>query len=171
MNIEEKIIEQRTSEALKKNLMGQSGKIYLIAKFLGSSITKQSDDTNFLNYDPWEDDPDKIPILSDDVTSYDVGYAFDGLRRGLHLEIVCNDYDMSIKLHYEGYCYYHEEDNALLRYYPYETLEKIIDSLYEVVENKIQETYIKMRQEEVKLAPELEKAEIQRLRDKWGNII
>ena len=112
-----------------------------------------------------------IPILPEDASSYDIGYFFDGLSRGLHLEIVCHDYEGTIKVNYNGYCYYHEENNALSRYYPYEPLEKLIDSLYTVVEDKIQKKYVEMKKQEMKEAPVLEQIEIQKLREKWGNII
>lgn len=171
MNIEEKIIEQRTAEAIQKNLMGQNGKLYLIAKFLGHAITKQSEGSHILEYDAWEDDPDLIPTLPEDASSYDTGYFFDGLSRGLHLEIVCNDYEGTIKLSYNGYPYYHEENNGLLRYRPDTNLEKIIDSLYSVVEDKIRIKYQEMKRQEMKEAPALENLELQKLREKWGDII
>ena len=171
MNVEEKIREQRTNEAIQKNFMGQQGKIYLIAKFLGSPITKQTDSESMLPWDYLPEENNEILILGEDSTSYDIGYFLDGLQRGLNIEIFCNDYEGTIKLKWEGYTYYEEESNALLRYYPYPPLEKIVDSLYGVVEQKIQYQYQELRKKEIKQAPELEKSELERLRDKWGNII
>lgn len=171
MDVEEKIREQRTNEAIQKNYMGQQGKIYLIAKFLGTPITKQTDSVGMLPWDYLPEENDEIQILGEDSNSYDIGHFFDGLNRGLNLEIICHDYDGTIKLKWEGYTYYEEENNTLVRYYPYPPLEKIVDSLYTVVEDRIKQQYEKLRKEEIRQAPALERAEIERLRDKWGNII
>jgi hypothetical protein len=171
MNIEDRILEQRTAEAIRKNLMGQQGKIYLIAKVLGQAITHQSEGGNFLSYDMFTEDVDAIPILADDATSHDVGYTFDGLSRGLNINIICKDYEGEIKLFWDGYCYYHEDNNVLQRYVPNGALEKILDSLYTVVENRIHEEYRKMKKKEIQEAPKLEREEIERLRDKWGDIL
>ena len=171
MGVEDRIIEIRTSEAIRKNLMGQEGKLYLIAKFMGHAITKQSQDISYLNFEMFNEDPDTIPIMDSDVTSYDIGYTFDGLSRGLNLEILCKDYEGVIKMSWEGKFYYHEENNSLQRYVPDERLEKIIDSLYNVVEQRIQEEYRKIKKQEIKEAPKLEQEELRRLRDKWGDAI
>jgi hypothetical protein len=171
MNVEERIIEQRTLEAIRKNLMGQQGKLYLIAKVLGNAITQQSAGGNFLNFDMFNEDPDTIPILEDDATSHDIGYVFNGLSRGLNIEIICKDYEGVIKLTWDGFCYYHEEANVLMKYVPNDKLEKMVDSLFTVVENKVQEEYRRLKKQEIKEAPKLEQEELRRLRDKWGDII
>ena len=173
MNIENRIIEQRTAEAMQKNLMGQQGKLYLIAKFLGHAILKQSDPDNILYYDGMYDEfnDNNIPIMDDSVSSYEVGYNFDGLSRGINLNIMCNDQMSTIKMYYDGYCYYEEENNQLSRYVPNALIEKQIDSLYLVVEEKVKEMYRKMKAEEIKKASKIEKEEIRRLREKWGDIL
>lgn len=173
MNIENRIIEQRTAEAMQKNLMGQQGKLYLIAKFLGHAIIHQSEGENTLYYDGMYDQLEEttIPIMDDNVSSYEIGYNFDGLTRGINLNIMCNDQLSTIKLYYDGYCYYEEENNQLLRYVPNGLIEKQIDSLYGVVEEKVKEKYRQMKVEEIKEASKIEKEEIRRLREKWGNIL
>jgi hypothetical protein len=174
MNIENRIVEQRTAEAIQKNLMGKQGKLYLISKVLGSPIVTQSDSGNFLDYE-WmyglNEDYDALPVMDDSVTSHEVGYNFDGLTRGINLNIMCNDYSDTIKLYYDGYCYYEEESNQLLRYVPNTLIESHIDSLFGAAENKVREQYRNAKAAEIKEASKLEREELARLRDKWGNII
>lgn len=173
MNIENRIVEQRTAEAMQKNLMGQQGKLYLIAKFLGHAILRQSEGDNLLYYDGMFDDLNEttIPIMDESITASEIGYNFDGLSRGINLNIMCNDQLSTIRMYYDGYCFYEEENNQLLRYVPNDLIEKQIDSLYVVVEEKVKDKYRKMKAEEIKEASKIEKEEIRRLRNKWGDII
>jgi len=102
----EKVIrEKRTIEATGKNFMGITGKMGTIAKVLGSPIIRQGSGMMDVSYmeDPFEvieserektmsgqDGPemwrDEIQEM-DDAATQDEGWVFDGLSRGMHLEI------------------------------------------------------------------------------------
>jgi len=171
MDIEEKIREQRTLEAISKNLMGFEGKLFLIARFLGDPITSQTSDQTWLETDDfWSEDTDNLPIFSEDESFADIGYVYNGLSDGLHLEIICQENQSTIKVYYEGHLYYEEEQGTLNRYFPYEILEKHIDNLYERVEKKIQILVKKEKPNQEKQIKKMEFNEVRRLREKWGNI-
>src|SRR4051812_28705772 len=107
-SIKENVIrEKRTIRAAKENLMGPSGKLGIILQAFGSPIIRQGSglvDTNFLQ-NPFEEGPhteyqptisgqdgpvsyhDEILDAKDEYT-YNEGLHFDGLSRGMHLEIV-----------------------------------------------------------------------------------
>jgi hypothetical protein len=170
MNIEEKIREQRTFEATAKNLMGMEGKFYLIARFLGDPITSQSSDQTFLETDElWDDD--EMPSFSDDDIFSDIGYVYNGLSNGIHLEIICKENEGTIKVYFEGYLYYEEELGNLNRYIPYPPLEKHIENIYSRVEEKVKYMIKKEKPIQEKQIKKMEFDEIRKLREKWGNII
>jgi hypothetical protein len=172
MNIEEKIKEQRTFEATAKNLMGMEGKFYCIARFLGDAITTQSTDQTFLESDDfWSLDTDELPSFSDEEVFSDIGYVYNGLSDGIHLEIICKEAESSIKVFFEGYLYYEEDQGSLLRYYPYPILEKHIENLYNRVEEKVKYLIKKEKPNQEKQIKKMEFDEIRKLREKWGNII
>jgi hypothetical protein len=170
MNIEEKIREQRTFEATAKNLMGMEGKFYLIARFLGDAITNQSTDQTFLDTDElWEED--EMPSFSEDDIFSDIGYIYNGLSNGIHLEIICKENEGTIKAYFEGYLYYEEEQGILNRYVPYERLEKYIENLYSKVEEKVKYIIKKEKPIQDKKIKKMEFDEIRKLREKWGDVI
>jgi len=170
MNIEEKIREQRTFEATAKNLMGMEGKFFLIARFLGDAITSQSTDQTFLETDDFYEENDMPSFSENDIFS-DIGYIYNGLSNGIHLEIICKENEGTIKVYFEGYLYYEEEQGTLNRYVPYEPLEKHIENLYSRVEEKVKHILKKEKPIQEKQIKKMEFDEIRKLREKWGNII
>ena len=170
MNIEEKIREQRTFEATAKNLMGMEGKFFLIARFLGDAITSQSTDQTFLETDDFYEENDMPSFSENDIFS-DIGYIYNGLSNGIHLEIICKENEGTIKVYFEGYLYYEEEQGTLNRYVPYEPLEKLIENLYSRVEEKVKHILKKEKPIQEKQIKKMEFDEIRKLREKWGNII
>ena len=89
---ENQIKEKRTIEASKKNMMGKNGKLGMILKHFGETIVSQegmfSDVSYFDHF--WEDgeeDDESMQTFEEGSLSRDVGSFFDGLSRGMHLEI------------------------------------------------------------------------------------
>lgn len=173
MNIEARIIEQRTNEATKKNYLGMEGKIYRIAKYLGFEIIKDSGYSETLDFDGMFDDPDPnhIPILDENTVSYNIGFSYDGLKYGNNIEIVCNDYEQTTKVYYKGYLVYHEEQGALQAFVPLKEWENLIEDLYKKVEDKIKQKIETIKKEEEQVVAELAQHELQKLRRKWGDIL
>lgn len=171
MEFEERIREQRASEALQKNLSGQEGKIFLISKILGETIYKENYEAEYLNFEDTFDDENTLPTFSDDSGSIVVGHFYDDLRRGNHLEINFSEYNSAIKLFYRGYLQYHEENGVLLTYVPNNNWEKIVDDLFKMVEEKVKNLMIKRKIAEHEAFPAIKEQEINRLRSKWGDFI
>lgn len=172
MSIESRIQEQRTNEAIKKNYMGMEGKIYLIAKYVGDEIVKQTEAPEILDFDSiYETDPVGIPYLDEESYSTVQGYHYNGLSNGLHLEITTSEYENSIKVYYKSYIVYHEEGGNLVVFIPHQGWEEIIDKMYQQVQDRIKAIHEKMKKDEEKLLQKLEKEELDRLRNKWGNLL
>ncbi len=170
MSIEARIKEQRTIEATKKNLIGMEGKIYLIARFIGSEIVYQSEEQSTL--DDYYDQSDEytIPVIDDSTISNVVGYSFSGLNYGHNLEIFTEDYSMTIKLYYEGRIVYKESSGELESYAPHDSWEKVIDYFYEIADKKIKK-YLEDKEKREKMEMQsLKKNAIEDLESKWGNL-
>lgn len=173
MDLEKRIAEQRTTEAIKKNLMGYEGKIFLISKFLGQELVKQNEEAESYDFDSIYEIPEEntFPTFSDESYSYSIGHSFDGLGYGYHLNILFVDYETSIKLWHEGYLKYHEEAGNILLYNPNGDWERIVNNLFEIAELKIKEKIKQFKIEEKKSFANLKNHELQRIRDKWGDIL
>jgi len=173
MDLEKRIAEQRTTEAIKKNLMGYEGKIFLISKFLGHELVKQNEEAESYDFDSIYEMPEEnsFPTFSDESYSYSIGHSFDGLGYGYHINILFVEYEASIKLWHEGYLRYHEEAGNILLYNPSGNWEQIVNNLFEITEIRIKEKIAQVKIDEKKSFATHKNSELQRIRDKWGNII
>lgn len=172
MSIESRIQEQRTNEAIKKNYMGMEGKLYLIAKYAGDEIVKQSETPEILDFDSiYETDPVGIPYLDEESYSTVLGYNFNGLSNGLHLEITTSEYENKITVYYKSYLVYQEEGGNLISFIPHQSWEEIIEKMYKQVQDRLKEKFKKIQKEEEQLLQKMEKDEIDKLRSKWGGIV
>lgn len=172
MDIEDRIREQRTNEAIHKNLVGFEGKLFLIAKILGYPITKQSDEQTILETDDfWNINEDEIPTFDDNVSFHDIGYFYDGLSSANRIEIICKEHEGTIKVTYKGFVCYEEESGLLLKYVPNQEWEDIVERLYKVVEERIKAKYEEYKAEQKVNIHKAEKEELERLRKKWGDIV
>jgi hypothetical protein len=169
MDIEQRIIEQRTTEATKKNLIGYEGKLYLIARFLGDEIIKQSEEQQFLNYEDFEEE--EIQTLDENTVTTKLGYFYTGTKHANNIEIYTDDYFGEIRVFYKGILCYKETGGVLETYVPHDLWEKTIEDLYTIIQPKIKK-YIKTKaieeQTNLKIA---EDNTISELRKKWGDII
>jgi len=131
----EKIREERTLLAYRKNLMGQGGKLGIIAKTLGQPImAEMGTDVTWME-DPYAIyDADDIPMFMDDPCATPIGWIWDGLREGIHLEIRMDGFKNELTCDYKGYRVYQEENGMLMAYAPRHPIvgewEHIIDDLF-----------------------------------------
>jgi len=151
---EKAIQEKRTLEAIKRNLMGPSGKIGLIVQTLGHPIIRQGGGLYDVNYlDNFDDSVETEfettasgqlgPMMSKDelLESADLhieeqGYVFDGLNRGMHIEVHYWYNNQQIDVNYRGYLVYKELIGELLTYAPFPEWEQMIDTLYKIAKDK-----------------------------------
>jgi hypothetical protein len=191
----EKVIrERRTSLAVKNNMMGPSGKIGIIVKALGNPIMSQGSsyvDTYYLE-DPyadftdteyektlsgqngpvaWQDrileDESGAGVVSDDNPNF-LGYVFDGLSRGIHIEIQYMRHEHTLKVYYKGYEVYKEIAGELEAYNPFPEWEESINKLYKNAKEKSKEI---KEQEFAEFSEAVERKKTsfwQRLRMRWG---
>jgi hypothetical protein len=167
---QERVIrEKRTIEATRKNLMGPSGKLGFIARFLGSPIIRQGSglfDQSFLE-DPYSHPMETIPE-SEDVETYEQGYVFDGLSRGMHIEVKYAKAEKRLWCTYKGYLVYSEISGDLEGYAPFEEWENMIDRLYKVAKDKKKKLELDMEPLVEQVAHRKKQAFWQKLRFKWG---
>ena len=184
----EKVIkEQRTSMAVSRNLMGPAGKIGIILKAFGNPIMSENSgmyDVNYLD-DSFGDDVDtkfestasgqngpvtwRDEILDNSEGAGDcIGYVFDGLSRGIHIEIQTRKYEHSLTVHYKGYEVYKEVAGELESYAPATEWEDVINRLYKNAkikqEQMKEEDYIDMK----KLLDRKKETFWERLKSRWG---
>lgn len=154
--LEARIREQRTLEANKKGLVGASGKIGVVLRMLGQDIIAQSQNEGFSVLPEEEPQEPKnnsefmsrIPIMDvDGVSRPDseewaemgeanfsytrkVGMHFDGLGRGMHMEIQYDEERSELSLLYKGYLAYREVMGEIDTYVPNEEWEGWVERLY-----------------------------------------
>ncbi len=188
MNDKENVIrEKRTNLAIKNNLMGPSGKFGIILQAFGSPITRQGSglfDTNYLNTnyeDPvyteygstmsGQDGPvayrDEILDNIDDFVVNE-GLMFDGLSRGIHLDITYWHVTNEMKVFYRGYSVYREVAGELYAYAPFSDWEDPIERLYKAAKEKMKNMK-KIEQAELQEAVTHKKQQFwHNLRMRWG---
>lgn len=130
---EQMIREQRTIDAMKKGFMGADGKLARIARMMGHPIHRHGTSNfnqTFLD-DPYELPSDDLPVMDEDEMSYQIGFYFDGLGRGMQLEIVWLSEFREIKCRYRGRVVYRESGGELDGFAPGEEWETIVEKLYE----------------------------------------
>lgn len=197
--VEQKIREQRSLEANKKALVGQTGKIGTVLRIFGDPIIAQIEgggyvDTNYLeNYEDFKEEPKNnidlmkdIPVINmghnerpigeewseiGDPKSFgiqQIGFHFDGLSRGMHMEIKYDEFDSELSLTYKGYLVYKETKGEIQAYVPIPEWEQWIDSLYKKAKEKQRIIKEKEFEENVK-ETEVKKNEwIQKMISRWG---
>jgi hypothetical protein len=181
------IREKRTIEATKKNLMGPSGKFGTILQAFGAPVMRHGSglfDVNYLD-DPYEDSPyteyssmmsDQVGpvaykdelLMAGDENVYTEGLVFDGLSRGMHLDITYWHDTNEIKVSYRGHLVYHEVAGELNAYAPFPEWENLIERLSKAAKDRVKQM---KEQKEVNLAERIhadKRAFWQRLRTRWG---
>lgn len=169
MNYEKNIKEARTIEAMKNGYMGVGGKFTQISKYLGEPIIKQggiySESTTYETFDFEEDN---IKTMDENEQTYQIGWQFDGLSRGINLSIIIINHLSEISVYYEGYIVYKEVSGELESYVPTPNWEDSIKKLFEEMQKKqkIQNARsINAKNQNIK---NQKNNILQKMREKWG---
>ena len=170
MNIENKIKEKRLAEALNKDFFGPQGKLSVICQVLGDPIIEDffDGDQSELLYFNVEEENEAKTFSEDHMTSL-LGYFYDGLNTGNHLEIKYLIQENEIKLYHKGYLKYHELANELLSYIPEKEWESYIDNIFIKSREKLKHINIQKLKEQDLRAEKMKKDLIDKIRSKWGN--
>lgn len=172
----EKLVkEQRLSEATRKNLVGLEGKFGTILKYLGDSIIGHSQggggglfESNPMS-DVWDIEEDEsIPTADLDDNVMEEGMHFDGLRRGIHLEIIYKIASKEIAVLFEGYDVYRESEGELICYIPSERWESIIDKLFKIAKGKEVKHKVESKKRNEAEAEKLKSNFLKHLKKAWG---
>lgn len=102
-----------------------------------------------------------------DAGSYDtmvIGWHFDGLSRGMHMEIKYDDMISELSLHHKGYLSYKEIKGEIVCYVPGAEWEGWIDTLYKSAKE------IRRRQQEEDFEKKVKEAEVNKS-EWWRGII
>lgn len=188
MSDKESVIrEKRTIEATKKNLMGPAGKFGRILEAFGTAVIRQGSgmiDTNYLE-DPFAESvhteyastlsgqngplayKDEILDANDEFVVNE-GLLFDGLGRGIHLEIKYWYATNEMTVSYRGYIVYKEIAGELSAYAPFPEWESATDTLYMAAKNKLSKTKKIDEQEMTEKINKKKKQFWQELRLRWG---
>ena len=174
MEIQNKIKEQRTVEAIKKDFMGSQGKLAMICKAFGSPIIYDNsvfEEANTLDIDDgfYDKEESEVKTFEEGHASYEVGYWYDGVNLGNGLEIKFLFYESEIKLYYKTYMRYHEISNTLISYNADGDWEKIIDDLYYHAKKKIIEKNKKTTEVNKIIKEKNNKNLIDEIRKNWGS--
>ena len=181
------IREKRTIEATKKNLIGPTGKFGVILKAFGTPVVRHGTslvDSSFL-HDPYEDfvEEDFASTASgqlgpltyrneiktaDSDFSQNEGVIFDGLSRGMHLEIVYWHADNQLKVSYKGYPVFVEIAGELEAYAPFDEWESLIERLFVAAKQKIKQINKDQEIEKNKNIEMRKNTFLQNIRMRWG---
>ena len=139
-----RIKEQRLIDATQKGLTGLDGKIGTILKGMGEPIIVHEGGrheelfgiimptfTSTPMEDPYAldgEDQNELPEF-DETEPVQIGWIFDGLSRGVHMEIKYMMDTKELTLTYKGYLVYAEEAGELKCYVPHKEWEEKIEQL------------------------------------------
>ena len=184
--LEARIREKRLAEATKKGLTGPAGKIGTVLRMLGSPIVGQTEDVSYLNLDGREEDAG-MPVMdvdgvqrptgaewsdSDVVPTpygiHELGRHFDGLSRGMHMEIIYKDESSEMSLYHRGYLVYREVQGDLQCYVPSDEWEGWVSSLFKVAKKAQREEKEREFQERVRDADRAKQSWLRDLASRWG---
>jgi len=97
-----------------------------------------------------------------------LGWVFDGLSRGLHLEIVYRVDKKELKVVFKGNVVFREVNGELLAYNPYDEWEMPLENLYNFAKTK-EKSSTKQEKQDMSVAAESNKSSwLQKMKEKWG---
>lgn len=143
-------IEDRKAAATVAKL---TSKMKHIVKYLGEELVGlgfgTTGDISIESYDrgiQYEEieSEDGIPTMDGSEGSHVISYFFDGLSRGMNLQIYYDPNDESVKATYHGILVYLELQGTIQTYVPHSSWESHVNSLFQVAEKtaKIKEAQI-----------------------------
>lgn len=167
-NYEARLKEQRTNEATVNNYIGSGGKIALVAKRLGQPIYDQGGGMVSIRYleDPLADH-EEIPTMEEFDQSYEIGYLFDGLSRGVNMSILYQDFHREITVRYEGKVVYKELAGELDGYVPGPWELKLAEFVKAATRMERMEKPSERRRM-IEKSNKRKKKILEELKDKWG---
>jgi hypothetical protein len=176
---EKAIREKRTILAASKNLVGLAGKLGTIARYLGHPIRYQGssladsrslDDYMGEPYDVYAQNQETpLPTFDAEADFIEtIGYVFDGLSRGIHMEIKYIDDTKALTVYWKGYLVYREIAGDLFAYAPFDEWEDKISKLYEQSKKIAIRVQGEKRAADEEEARKNQKSFLQRLRLRWG---
>ena len=97
-----------------------------------------------------------------------LGWSFDGLSRGVHMDMKYLKNNSELVVNYKGYKVYHEANGELNVYTPNDEWENKVDQLF-VSAKKLDEKNRKIdKVERIEEAKKEKKSWVQKLKDTWG---
>ena len=184
--LEARIKERRLAEATKKGLTGATGKIGVVLRALGSPIVSQAEDASYIDLEGREEERG-IPVMDiegvqrptgpewSDPDSFathhsvhEIGRHFDGLGRGMHMEILYKDESSEMSVYHRGYLVYKEAQGDLQCYVPSDEWEGWISSLFKVAKKAQREEKEREFQERVDEAARAKKSWLAEIASRWG---
>lgn len=164
---QDRIKEQRLIEATHKDYMGPDGKIAVVLRNLGTPIMSHGSPLFEVTEmdDPYQIDEEGLPCFDEYEDTAKIGMIFDGISRGIHMEIKQIEYN--ITLSYKGYKVFEEDRGDLMCYNPGEW-EEHLERLYKVAwptekENRKHKKIIKAAKAEYK-----KNSWIEEMKRTWG---
>jgi hypothetical protein len=113
----------------------------------------------------WRDERDYIKTPQ---STHDMGFHFDGLSRGMHLEIKCITDTKEITVHHQGYLVYKETAGSLEAYSPSDDWEGKIDRLFVVAQQKDDRKRAEEKQENLELDRLERRGWVEKMKERWG---
>jgi hypothetical protein len=117
----------------------------------------ESTPADFLGDPIEEESSEDLPVFDEEEMTAIAGHAFDGLSRGMHLEI--KNLENRLSVTYKGFPVYLEESGDLQRYVPFQEWEDQIERLYKVA--------AKLRKEDKKVKKGMKEQVAERAKNKW----
>lgn len=111
----------------------------------------------------WSEPRERTEYVTDAI-----GWHFDGLNRGMHLEIKYEDLNKELTVTYRGHQVYHEAGGELRGYAPTPEWEDWVETLYRVAEKMDLAERRKVRQEELDQARRKKESWWAKTRKRWG---
>jgi hypothetical protein len=96
------------------------------------------------------------------------GWFFDGLSRGIHMEIKYDEWGKTLLVRYKGYEVYKEIGGELMGYAPSDEWEGHVDQLYKVAKDLDKNRKKQEHEEEVSQAQKIKTGWWREIKDKWG---
>lgn len=97
-----------------------------------------------------------------------IGWYFDGLSSGVHMEIKYDEHSKSLTLNWKGYLVYKEASGELAAYSPAREWEEKINYMYQIAATKERASKKETKEEEMKEVQKMKTSWIQKMRERWG---
>lgn len=111
----------------------------------------------------WQEMPDPRPFGSNQI-----GLHFDGLSRGMHMEIKYDDLEGELSLSYKGYIAYKEIKGEIVSYVPNEEWEKWIDNLYQKAQKEQRKLKESEFEKQIQISDKKKKEWWREMISRWG---